>query len=105
MNEALVSREEGTMIVNKKGEPLDVKQLIIEVKKAAGAIIVGDIDTNVRTDSRYWSVESADGRVVEKGVAILGKKGIPLESGEYVSLKEIDLALQNYVFKGHMKQQ
>ena len=100
INDALERQEEGTLIVDKKGNPLDIQNLIEQVKKIAGAVIVGQRSSKIlNQDSRNWSVQSTDGRVVNKGVAFLGNNGIHLESGEYVSFDEFQLALKDYVFK------
>ena len=99
LEEAVEKQESGTIIVNSKGEVLDIRELLELVKKAAGAVIVEGPSSKVRNqDSREWSIRGKNGEVVSKGVAFLGNEGFELKPGVYVSVEELEKALKDYMF-------
>lgn len=99
MKAAMQKYEPGTKIVHKKtGKVLNIDEFIKLVKGAQGALILGEKSEKIENqDSRTIKVESADGRVANKGVLFLGNRGLKLETGEYVSLDEFNAAIKNYV--------
>lgn len=99
MQTAISSLDAGTIVVNKKGEALDPQSLLKVVKEAAGKVKIGQRSSKVTNqDNRYWSVEGAKSDVeYKKGVVFLGKEGIDLKSGDYVSLDELLMALNEYM--------
>ena len=99
METAIGSLEEGTIVVDKKGNPIDTQDLLRVVEEAAGKVKIGERSSKVTNqDSREWSVEGAHSDVVhKKGVVFLGNGGIDLKSGDYVSVDELLVALNEYV--------
>lgn len=99
IDNAISKYESGTMIVHKSTKKvLDVNSFINMLKKAQGALIIGDKSELVTNqDTRTVMVESADGRQVNKGILFLGNHGLKLGTGEYVSLDEFNKAINDYV--------
>ena len=93
--DAMSHLREGTMIVSRKGEPLNLENLLATVKEAAGAVIVRE---KLPNGNQYrWSVKGAEsGPTVSKGIAMVGNK-IFLGNGDYLSADEIIKALSTYV--------
>ena len=93
--DAVANLREGTMIVNRKGEPINPEQLLETVKEAAGAVIVRE---KLPNGNQYrWSVKGAEsGPTVSKGIAMVGNK-VALGNGDYLSADEILKALSDYV--------
>ncbi|MDO4341517.1 MAG: hypothetical protein Q4C44_02095 [bacterium] len=99
MKAAVAKYEPQTVIVHKKtGKVLNIDEFIKMIKGAQGALILGDKSEKVENqDSRTIKIESADGRVANKGVLFLGNRGLKLATGEYVSLDEFNTAIKEYV--------
>ena len=99
MKEAVTRLDSGTIVLNKKGETLNPEQLIKVVEEASGKIKIGDRSAKITNqDSRYWSVVGANSEIEhKKGVVLLGNNGIDLKSGEYVSIDELQTALNEYM--------
>lgn len=99
MQTAVSSLDSGTIVVNKKGEVLDPQSLLKVVKDAAGKLKIGQCSPKVTNqDNRYWSVEGAKSDVeYKKGIVFLGKESIDLKSGDYISVDELLMALNEYM--------
>lgn len=99
MEAALNSLEEGTIVVDRKGNPLNPQDLLRVVEEAAGKVRVGDRSPKFpNQETRQWSVEGANSDVAhKKGVVFLGKDGAELKPGEYISVDELMQALSEYV--------
>lgn len=99
MEAALNSLEEGSIVVDRKGKPINPQDLIRVVEEAAGKVKIGDRSPKFpNQEARQWSVEGADSDVDhKKGVVFLGKDGAELKPGEYVSVDELMAAIAEYV--------
>lgn len=99
INDAVSRYESGTVIVNKKTEKvLNVNELIEMLKEAKGSLILGSASAVIKNqDSATLKIKSTDGREDKKGVLFLGNHGLKLKTGEYVSLDEFLIALNDYV--------
>lgn len=101
LEQAVSSLEAGTIIINKKGEPLTeekIQELFELAAEAAGKIVIKEQNQNITNqDANNWSVVSTDGREFKKGVVFLGNDGIQLTQGEYISKEEFLKALQEYM--------
>lgn len=93
--DAVANLREGTMVVSRKGEPLNPESLLATLKEVAGAVIVRE---KLPNGNQYrWSVKGAEsGPTVSKGIAMVGNK-IVLGNGDYLSADEILKALNDYV--------
>ena len=99
INDAVSRYESGTVIVNKRTEKtLNVNELIEMLKEAKGSLILGSASAAIKNqDSATLKIKSTDGREANKGVLFLGNHGLKLKTGEYVSLDEFLIALNDYV--------
>lgn len=99
MEAALTSLEEGTIVVDKKGNPLNPQDLLRVVEEAAGKVKIGERSPKFpNQETRQWSVEGANSDVEhKKGVVFLGRDGTELKPGEYISVDELMAALNEYV--------
>lgn len=99
MEAALNSLEEGSIVVDRKGKPINPQDLIRVVEEAAGKVKIGDRSPKFpNQEARQWSVEGANSDVDhKKGVVFLGKDGAELKPGEYVSVDELMAAIAEYV--------
>lgn len=99
MEAALNSLEEGSIVVDRKGKPINPQDLIRVVEEAAGKVKIGERSPKFpNQEARQWSVEGANSDVDhKKGVVFLGKDGAELKPGEYVSVDELMAAIAEYV--------
>ena len=99
MEAALNSLEEGSIVVDRKGKPINPQDLIRVVEEAAGKVKIGERSPKFpNQEARQWSVEGANSDVDhKKGVVFLGKGGAELKPGEYVSVDELMAAIAEYV--------
>lgn len=99
METAISSLDEGTIVVDQKGKPINPQDLLKVVEEAAGKVKIGERSDKVKNqDSRYWSVEGAKSDVEhKKGIVFLGNDGVDLKSGDYISVDELLKALNEYV--------
>lgn len=99
MENAINGLDEGTIVVDRKGNPINPTDLLRVVEEAAGKVKIGERSTEVQNqNSRYWSVEGANSDIEhKKGIVFLGKHGPDLKSGDYVSVDELLIALNEYV--------
>ena len=107
MENAINGLDEGTIVVDKKGTPINPSDLLKVVEEAAGKVKIGTRSTEVQNqDSRYWSVEGANSDVEhKKGIVFLGKDGPDLKSGDYISVDELLVALNDYVVMKPVKKE
>ena len=99
MEAALNSLEEGSIVVDRKGKPINPQDLIRVVEEPAGKVKIGERSPKFpNQEARQWSVEGANSDVDhKKGVVFLGKDGAELKPGEYVSVDELMAAIAEYV--------
>ena len=99
MQEAISKLDQGSFVIDKKGKVLNPIELLSMVEEAAGKVRIGARSSAITNqDSRYWSVTGAKSNIEHrKGIAFLGNKGIKLPSGDYVSLDELLIALNDYM--------
>lgn len=101
MEDAVSKQEEGTLIINEKGEtltPEQMRELMAFVAEAAGKVIIGEQSEKITNQTApKWGVQGPSGKVHSKGAVFLGNGGIQLPSGEYVSVEELEQALSEYM--------
>jgi len=99
MEEAISKLDQGTIIINKKGEILNPDDLLMVAKEAAGKIIIGEkSDKITNQDTKTWQIEGAKSdKTYNKGVVFLGNGGIELKTGDYISSEEFINALNEYI--------
>lgn len=99
INEAINKLDAGSIVVDKKGKVLNPEELIGVVKEASGKIKVGERSEKISNqDSRNWSVQGAHDDIEhKKGVVFLGNDDVVLKAGDYISVNELMVALNEYV--------
>lgn len=103
--ENLSKKGENTKIVSKRtGKTISIEKFKAEVKeelKSAQTLVLGDGSRRIiNQGTASISVKGKDAtEAINKGIIMLGNKGLNLENGDYIYIGEIKAALDKYMLR------